>query len=178
MLDLNIYPDMATIYIDNLVKPRQTNSPYNFPAKETPLEDNIYADLHLDLKLKRKLGVGDEPANSSDIISDTDTDAIRNSLYNLFTTRPGQKLLTPAFGSNLEQFLFESVNELNARVIGDTIYTSIRRFEPRVEVLKVQVTPNPDENLYRVLFVYKLLNMGENQTFSIQIESNNNITIV
>lgn len=178
MLDLNIYPDMATIYIDNLVKPRQTNSPYNFPAKETSPKDSIYTDLHLDLKIQRKLGVGDFVVNSDDILTDTDTDAIRNSLYNLFTTRPGQKLLTPNFGSNLEQFLFESVNEINARIIGDTMFTSIRKFEPRVQVLKIQVTPEPDQNQYSVVFVYKLLNKGQNQTFSIQIQSNNNITII
>jgi phage baseplate assembly protein W len=177
MLDLNIYPDMAAIYIDNLVRPRQTNSPNNFPAKETSLDEYIYADLHLDLKAQRKIGVGVDPANSNDILSDTDTDAIRNALYNLFTTRPGQKLLTPSFGANLEQFLFEKITPVNARVIGNTINSNIKTFEPRIQVLKIQVTPQPDQNQYRVVFVYKLLNKGGSQSFSIQIQSNNNITI-
>jgi hypothetical protein len=177
MLDLNIYPDMAAIYIDNLIKPRQTFSPTNYPSKETSSKGVIYVDLHLDLALKRKIGVGLDPSNSNDVLADTDTDAIRNSLYNIFTTRPGQKLLTPDFGANLEQFLFESVSPVKAQVIGNKIYDVVSTYEPRVRILKIQVTPVADQNLYYIVFTYKLLNKGEIQSFSIQIQNNNNITI-
>lgn len=178
MLDLNIYPDMATIYTNNLIKPRQVYSPTNFPAKETISKGPIYTDLHLDLELKRKIGVGLNPSNANDILVDTDTDAIRNALYNIFTTKPGQKLLTPDFGANLEQFLFEPIDQIRAQIIGNKIYDVVSRYEPRITSLKIQVTPITDQNTYYVVFVYKLLNKGTDQSFSIQIERNNNITIV
>lgn len=169
---------MASIYLDNLIKPRETNSSRNFPAKEINLKQSVYTDLHLDLKVKEKIGIGINAQNSNDILVDTDSDAIRNSLYNIFTTKPGQKLLTPSFGSNLEQYLFESVNEINAKIIGNNILKVISTFEPRIDIIKIQVTPVSDELTYYVTFAYKLLNTGSNQSFQIKLQSNDSISII
>jgi phage baseplate assembly protein W len=169
---------MASIYLDNLVKPRETNSPYSLPSKETTQKQSVYTDLHLDLILKEKIGVGINAQNSNDIVVDNDSDAIRNSLYNIFTTKPGQKLLTPSFGSNLEQYLFESVNEINAKIIGNNILKVISTFEPRIDVLKIQVTPVADQLTYYVTFSYKLLNTNQDKSFQIKLQSRDNITIL
>lgn len=168
---------MATIYIDNIIKPREVNSPSNYPSKETKTNNFVYTDLHLDLQVIKNIGNGLNTKNSNDILVDYDSNAIRNSLYNIFTTRPGQKILNPIFGANLDQFLFEPINDIKAKILGNTIYDAIVKFEPRVEVKNIQVTPISDNNEYYVLFVYSLLNIGKLDKFQINFQRDN-ITII
>jgi len=151
---------MATIYIDNLIKPRQVNSTTTVPSTPVAPNQYVYCDLHLDLTINTNIGNGLNAKPSNDIQVDYDYNAIRNSLVNIFNTRPGQKILSPTFGANLEQFLFESVNPIKAKIIGNTILQNINNFEPRVNVENVQVQPVPEQQLYYVLLVYKILNIG------------------
>jgi len=164
---------MATIYIDNLVKPKEVNSPTNYPSKETIPNQHVYTDLHLDLIMGKNVGNGLNPVNSNDIVADYDSNAIRNSLYNIFTTRKGQKLLDPNFGGNLDQYLFESINNVKAKILGDSIVQAINAYEPRISVESVQVMPLPDQNQYHVIFVYSVLNIGKTDTFKINFQANN-----
>jgi len=164
---------MATIYIDNLVKPREVNSPNNYLSKETIPNQYVYTDLHLDLTIDKNVGNGLNPVQSKDITVDYDSNAIRNSLYNIFTTRKGQKILDPNFGGSLDQYLFESVSNVKAKILGDSIVQAVSQYEPRVSVENVQVMPMPDENQYHVIFVYAVLNIGRIETFKINFQANN-----
>ena len=161
---------MATIYIDNLIKPREVNSPTTYPSKETKRVPYIYSDLHLDLAIGNAIGNGLNAANSNDIQSDYDSDAIRNSLFNIFTTRKGQKVLSPNFGGSFEPFLFEEVTDIKAKLLGNYILEAAA-LEPRIEVISVQVMPMPDQHQYYVLFRYKLLNIGNTDVFKINFHA-------
>jgi phage baseplate assembly protein W len=134
-------------------------------AEINPLQikksDKIFVDLHLDLTVDKNLSQKNEFKNSNDILVDYDENAIRNSLRNIFSTRKGQIILNPEFGSSLEQFLFESVDDFNANIIGNTILQNISEFEPRIEVINVRIMPKPDENMYKIALFYRYLNFQE-----------------
>jgi len=164
---------MAAIYIDNLIKPREINSPSSYPSKETVQNKFVYTDLKLDLKEAKNLGNGLNPAISNDIEASYDLEAIRNSLYNIFTTRKGQKVLNPLFGGSLDQHLFENITEFKAKILGDSIVESVSRFENRVRVDSVQVMPMYDENQYYVIFNYTILNIKDIKKFEILFNANN-----
>ena len=66
---------------------------------------------------------------------------------------PGQKLLNPLFGLNLTQYLFTAVSTSQAKVIGETILTGVRKFEPRITIRTINVEPNYDENQYNIFMV-------------------------
>lgn len=134
---------MATIDLNNLIRPKKINSPNTDITKRVPRIAPIYVDLHLDLEFEKSIGLGDKSVTSKDILVDTDVQAIKNSMKNIFTTRKGEKLLSPEFGCNLEKYLFNSVSELGARAIGSDINDAITRFEPRVDVIKIYVETNP-----------------------------------
>lgn len=85
-----------------------------------------------------------------DFQSSTDMGAIKNSLFNLFTTMPGQKILNPIFGLNLAQYLFVPISVTQARIIGESILTGIQRFEPRVLVKQINVETDYDNNQYNI----------------------------
>lgn len=119
--------------------------------EKTTAIDNAatYTDLHLDI-------IGYPIGAPRDILVDNDLDAIRNSLSNLFSTVPGQKLLNPAYGLNLLQYLFEPVTTSTANTIGETILNGITRFEPRVTVDKVRVVGNAEANEYNITLILRV----------------------
>jgi len=113
---------------------------FNGLQKVTVTNTYTYSDLHLDFS---------NPINK-DLQADYDAAAIKNSIYSLFNTMPGQSLLNPLYGLDLTQYLFEQVNETNARNIGNAIVNGLSLYEPRVTVSNVNITLNPDEQTYYI----------------------------
>jgi phage baseplate assembly protein W len=156
---------MATIDLNNLIRPKLINSNTTLINKQAQKPTPVYVDLHLDLQSDQNIGLGNNPANSNDILVDTDLEAVKNSIRNIFTTIPGQKVLNPTFGASLDQFLFEPVTELGANVIGNTIRDAINEYEPRVTLLGVYVEMNP-QSTSQIGYngnSYSLINPNSNQ---------------
>ena len=117
----------------------------------------LFNDLRLDLEtnytkntqlLKKK--------EIKKIQNSENIDAIKNSIFNLFTTMPGQKILNPIYGLNLQQFIFTGLSELNGKLMAETILKGINKYEPRVKVKNVNVEVDYDNNQYNI---YLLLNV-------------------
>jgi phage baseplate assembly protein W len=111
----------------------------------------IFNDLHLDTdeRTSNRSELAQNP-EKNDFKSDFDLDALRNSIYNIFTTSPGEKILTPEFGLNLLKYLFSPITERNADEIKRDIKIGIGRFEPRMVLINVSVVPNEDQNEYDI----------------------------
>jgi len=111
----------------------------------------IFNDLHLDTdeRTSNKSELAQSPERN-DFKSDFDLDALRNSIYNLFTTSPGEKILTPEFGLNLLNYIFSPITEFNANEIKRDIKIGIGRFEPRMSLIDVKVIPDEDQNEYNI----------------------------
>jgi phage baseplate assembly protein W len=129
------------------------------------------------LQLEKNIGIGDNPRNSGDIKVDNDIEAIKNSIRNIFNTRKGQKILSPNFGASLDQFLFERVDNFTGTIIGQTILDNLQRFEPRVEVEKINVYPFPDQNQYNVQVFYKFLAINKSQTMNLSVMNDGQIIL-
>jgi phage baseplate assembly protein W len=87
---------------------------------------------------------------SKDLALDYDEAAVKNSIYSLFNTLPGQNLLNPLYGLNLTRYLFEPVSESTARTIGNTILQGLTVYEPRVSVNNINIQLNADEQTYYI----------------------------
>lgn len=126
-------------------------------AKQFETKDHIFKDLHLDFS---KTSLFDTIAlqrrEGNDIQVDYDLSAIRNSLKNLFNTRPGQRFLFPLYGLDLYQYLFEAITDSNARLIGESIVRAIETYEPRVKVVSCNITPKPDDNTYLIDIIVEM----------------------
>jgi phage baseplate assembly protein W len=126
-------------------------------AKTYTEQKYLYKDLTLDITRSTLQSPGyNIPVPRSDIKASFDAGAIRNSLQNLFNTRPGQRFLFPEYGLNLTQFLFLPVSQAVASSIQDIIFRGIQRFEPRVSVLNVNIVPDPDNSTYFVTVILLL----------------------
>jgi phage baseplate assembly protein W len=115
--------------------------------------DYTYSDLSLDME-NEYTPYGESNltrgGGNGDIKTDFDEHAIANSLRNLFSTRPKQRLLDPEYGLDLSQFLFENANEYTARLIGRKIEQGIRKYESRVTLKFVEVVVDEEYNSYDI----------------------------
>jgi len=117
----------------------------------TNVNDLKYQDLKLDFEYTYTQN--SEFLKKNEIIDlkvDYDLNAIKNSLRNMFLTNRGEKLLNPYFGIGLANFVFDQVTQSTAKAIGDAILSNITTFEPRVQVNKVNVIANEDDNSYTI----------------------------
>ena len=116
-----------------------------------------FKDLHLDFgKTSIYNPVLRTRIDGNDVNVDFDESAIRNSLKNLFNTRPGQRFLFPLYGLDLYQYLFETVSQENGQLIGERIVTSVENFEPRVRVQTCNVVAKPDDNEYEITLIVSI----------------------
>lgn len=101
----------------------------------------IYQDLDLHF--------GIHPV-TKDLATLKDASAIVRSVYNLLLTNHYERPFRPELGSNIRQMLFENITQSTAQTIRRFIQETIRNFEPRVTVQRVDVIANEDQNAYEV----------------------------
>ena len=94
---------------------------------------------------------------SGDLIALKNETAIARAVRNIVSTTPGEKLFDPEFGSTVSEILFENLNDITAVSIRDEIRSSLRNYEPRVELIDVFVDPNFDENQFDVKITYRIV---------------------
>ena len=117
-------------------------------------DEFLYKDLHLDFKKNSHIvKQTNTVVEKNDIEVDYDKNAIKNSLKNLFNTKPGQRFLFPYYGLDLYQFVFEPITESNAQMIGEKIVRTIEAFEQRVVVRQCNIKAKPDDNEYDITIV-------------------------
>jgi phage baseplate assembly protein W len=83
--------------------------------------------------------------------------AIARSVRNIVETIPTEKFFNPDFGSDVYRSLFDFVDSGTAVIIQDQIKTSVENFEPRVDNVRVEVDPRPDENEFEVTVIYDIV---------------------
>ena len=71
--------------------------------------------------------------------------AVREVLWNILMTRPGERLMRPAFGAGLQTFIHQPNNQSMRQIMADLARKAIQRNEPRVEVVDIDVRPDPDD---------------------------------
>lgn len=94
---------------------------------------------------------------TNDLIALRNENAIARSVRNIVLTSPGEKFFNPTFGSRVGQSLFENIDSISAIVIRDEIENSIRNYEPRVDLISVNVNPNEDEGSFEVTIQYRIV---------------------
>ena len=92
-----------------------------------------------------------------DLIGLKNENAIARSVRNIVFTLPGEKFFDQNFGSRISATLFENIDDITANVISDEITQSIERYEPRVDLINVEVFPNFDNNAFDVLIIYDII---------------------
>lgn len=77
-------------------------------------------------------------------------DAVRQAILLLLTTRPGERVMRPTYGSSLHRLVFAPNDPTTAGLAIHYVRQALVRWEPRVEVLSVDAGPD-DENHERLI---------------------------
>ena len=72
-----------------------------------------------------------------------DVESVRDVIWNILMTRPGERLMRPEFGAGLTDYVHQPNNATTRSLIADVIKRSITRWEPRIELEAVEVAPDP-----------------------------------
>ena len=103
---------------------------------------------------------------SGDIYKKKDAAAVKQSIKNLLLTDFYEKPFQPFFGGNLRAMLFELADEDTEDEVEENIINAINNYEPRVEVLSIDVNVLPDQNDMRVSVYFKIISTQETVTFT------------
>ena len=120
-------------------------------AQTTPLTRNriLYSDFHKDLALLPGRG---------DLARTVNENSVRESIKNIL------------LGSDIRATLFENATPITSIILRDKISDTLRAYEPRANLLDVEVTGDIDTNALRINVVFSVINNETPQTLSIDID--------
>jgi len=84
--------------------------------------------------------------------------AIINAVKNLILTNHYERPFQPQIGSNIRRLLFENVDSVTGSQIEREITETIDNFEPRARTSKVDVVADPDNNGFKVVLEFFIIN--------------------
>ena len=92
-----------------------------------------------------------------DLIATKNETAIARSIRNLVFTLRGERFFNSNLGSGVSKVLFENMDEITASVLQDEIKNTIDNYEPRVDLISVDVSPNYDTNEFYTTITYNIV---------------------
>jgi phage baseplate assembly protein W len=120
-----------------------------------------YCDLEISFARNPKTG---------DLLTVTNSGSVKQALRSLIQTSFGERLFQPRLGGSLRHLLFEPIDEITTLEIRDRLLQTIRRHEPRVGMLFVDVASDPNNNSYTVNVEYGVRGSNDRQTITTVLE--------
>lgn len=107
---------------------------------------SIYTDFNISLDANPLTG---------DLVLLTNEKAINSALRNLLTVNKGEYLFQPDKGSTLNGMLFENRTPAVMKLIKEMVKDTIKIYEPRADVLSVDVSSEIDSHEIYIKVVYQ-----------------------
>lgn len=92
-----------------------------------------------------------------DLIAIKNETAIARSLRNLVLTNKGERFFDANLGSRVNNLLFENLDDITASSVRDQIENVINNYEPRVELISVEVNPDYDNGELNAVVKYYIV---------------------
>ena len=96
-----------------------------------------------------------------------DADSIKAAVRNLILTDAGERPFNPTIGSSIRGLLFEPASPIIASEIEARIRNVLRNFEPRIQLLQVDVVTLFDRNEFEVTIGFRMT--GDTRTTVVPI---------
>jgi phage baseplate assembly protein W len=133
------------------------------------------------MRAARFLGAGFDSAvtgglglTSAGGLAMTDGDeTVRQALFLLLSTTPGERVMRPGYGSRLHRLIFAPNDDTTAGLAIHYVRQALARWEPRVEVIDVDAHADPDAPwrlLIRLDYRVKASLTPATMTFSVDLD--------
>lgn len=90
-------------------------------------------------------GTGLVLASSGQVAMVDMSESVRQAIFILLTTIPGERVMRPEYGCDLAQLVFSPNDETTAGLAIHYVRRALDLFEPRVEVVRIDAGANPDD---------------------------------
>lgn len=122
---------------------------------------SLYADLYKDLTQNPK---------NDDLALRRDEEAVKESIKNLILTDKGERLMQPLIGGNIRAMLFENITPAVLKMIEEQVRTTIEEYEPRAELIDVNVKSRIDDNKVEVTIRFYITNIAQPIQLNVLLE--------
>lgn len=132
----------------------QNPSDIQFPNKKVSVvaRDSLFSDLNLLFAPNPVTG---------DINPIKDIEAIKKSVINLILTNFYERPFQPEIGCGVRGLLFELADAITINDIENAARLVLENFEPRIAVLTVDASDDPDNNSYTLSIQFQILSNEE-----------------
>lgn len=113
---------------------------------------SLYADLYKDLTQNPTTG---------DLALRRDEESVKESIKNLILTDKGERLMQPLIGGNIRAMLFENLTPAVLTMIEEQVRITIEEYEPRAELIDVEVKSAIDDNKVEVTIRFYITNVAQ-----------------
>lgn len=86
-----------------------------------------------------------------------DNDVIKQSLYQIVLTGPGERVMRPGFGTSAHKYVFENNDDLLSELVRTEVSASVGRYEPRVALRDIIVARSEDLTEITVTLIYVII---------------------
>ena len=128
---------------------------------ELNVQPEIYSDFFTDFSFHPIKG---------DLVRKTNEGAVSQSIRNILKSSFYERPFDPRFGANLRALLFENFSPFIEIQLKNQITSAIENYEPRAELIAVDVSANVDAHLYTVTITFATKNQPNPQTITVQLE--------
>lgn len=92
----------------------------------------------------------------------SDDEDIKEAIYIILMTHKGERLIMPNFGSRINDYVFEVMNETNLTLMANNIKIAIENYEKRISNLNVSIAADEvDEGKMIVNITYTISKTNE-----------------
>ncbi len=98
---------------------------------------------------------------------------VRRSIWLILATAPGERRMLPRFGCGIHDLVFEANSETLRAELERLVREALVRWEPRVDVLEVDVETAPESRhrlLIRVSYQIRALNAFQNLVYPFYLD--------
>lgn len=103
-----------------------------------------------------------------------DVKAVFNSLKNIFSWTPGERVLLPEFGNKLRRLLYEGITPQNTEQIIAEIRHCVTEWEPRVVIQKIMnasTVEDTEDNTVHIEVEFTIPKLTEDYSYTYPITS-------
>jgi len=108
---------------------------------------------------------------TGNVIVDRDYDAVENAIRNICLTPLKSRPFHPKFGTRLPSLLFEPDDISLRNEVRSTIRAGLKKFEPRIENLKIDISEPSDNQTIRIDIQYTLQNKTSLYEYSFTLKT-------
>jgi len=95
---------------------------------------------------------------TADVVKNEDEEAVKGAIRNLIQTKNFDRPFHPEIGCGIHNLLFDNFTPLTVQLARRAVEDILRAYEPRAEILDINIGATEDQNELSVTVTFRMLN--------------------